>query len=103
MSDTTNQPTEPTEKELQEYRENMKKYYDVQISLLKKQKEYEVLLADIEEARAKRISMNIRIAQMMAPPPERPTEEEMADAQSRMKEAIEEEDKSPKTRNLKKQ
>jgi hypothetical protein len=103
MSDTTNQQTEPTEKELQEYRENMKKYYDVQIGLLKKQKEYEVLLADIEEARAKRISMNIRIAQMMAPPPEKPTEEEMADAQSRMKEAIEEESKSTKTRNLKKQ
>lgn len=103
MSDSTNQPTEPTEKELQEYRENMKKYYDVQISLLKKQKEYEVLLADIEEARGKRIAMNIRIAQMMAGPPEKPTEEQMAEAQARMREAMEQEDDSPKKRNLKKQ
>lgn len=92
MSETTNQRPEPTEKELQEYRENMKKYYDVQIPLLKKQKEYEVLLADIEEARAKRVTMSVRIAQIMAGPPDKPTEQEMAEAQERMREAMNEEE-----------
>lgn len=105
MSETTNQQEEPTEKELQEYRENMKKFYDTQIPFLKKQKEYELLLADIEEARGKRIAMNIRIAQMMAGPPEKPTDEQMAEAQTRMREAMqeEEEENSTKKRHLKKQ
>lgn len=62
--------TEPTEAELKAYRENMKKYYEEQIPLLKKQKEYEGLLADIEESRAKRLTMTVRIAQIMAGPPE---------------------------------
>ena len=116
MSETTNQRPEPTEKELQEYRENMKKFYDTQIPLLKKQKEYEMLLADIEEARAKRVTMSMRIAQVMAGPPEQPTEEQMAEAQTRMREAMqqeeeerlqnteeEEEEVSPRRRQLKKQ
>lgn len=92
MSETTNQRPEPTEKELQEYRENMKKFYDTQIPLLKKQKEYELLLADIEEARAKRVTMSMRIAQIMAGPPEQPTEEQMAEAQAKMQEAMQEEE-----------
>lgn len=115
MSETTNQRPEPTEKELQEYRENMKKFYDSQIPLLKKQKEYEMLLADIEEARAKRITMSMRIAQVMAGPPEQPTEEQMAEAQAKMQEAMQEEEEqrlqnteeeeevSPRRRQLKKQ
>lgn len=115
MSETTNQRPEPTEQELQEYRENMKKFYDSQIPMLKKQKEYEMLLADIEEARAKRVTMNMRIAQIMAGPPEEPTPEQMAEAQARMQQAMQEEqnerlsgqdqseeDSSPKKRQLKK-
>lgn len=114
MSETTNQQPEPTEKDLQEYRENMKKFYDVQIPMLKKQKEYELLLADIEEARAKRITMSMRIAQIMAGPPEKPSEEEMEQARQKMQEAMqeeqdsresetEEEEVSPRRRQLKKQ
>jgi chromosome segregation ATPase len=118
MSEPTNQEErEPTQKELNEYRENMKKFYDTQIPMLKKQKEYESLLADIEEARLKRITMNMRIAQIMAGPPEPPSQEEMDEARERMQEAMqeqeedlkptpetEEEEESPKkVRQLKKQ
>ena len=75
MTQTENLNTEakePTEAELKAYREKMIQYYKEQIPLLKSQKEYEMLLADIEEARAKRITMSVRIAQIMAGPPQEP-------------------------------
>jgi hypothetical protein len=75
MSETNQQDREPTEAELKAYREKMIQYYKEQIPLLKSQKEYETLLADIEEARAKRVTMTMRIAQIMAGPPQ-PKEEE---------------------------
>jgi hypothetical protein len=107
----TNTEREPTEQELQAYRENMKKFYEQQIPFLKKQKEYEVLLADIEEARAKRLTMSVRIAQIMSGPAQEPSEEEKAKAMEAMREAIqndpsseeESDDTSPKPRKLKAQ
>lgn len=68
---------EPTEAELKAYRESMKKFYDEQMPLLKKQNEYEKILADIEESRARRMSFTLRMAQMLAPLPEAPPEGEM--------------------------
>lgn len=71
MSETTNninQDREPTAEEMKTMRANMQAYYKEQLPLVKVQAEYEKLLADIEEARARRISMSVRIAQMMAPP-----------------------------------
>ena len=59
---------EPTAEEIQEMRERMQSYYDNQIPFLEKQLKYENLLADIELARAKRIEMTIRIAQMTMGP-----------------------------------
>jgi len=76
----TNEETvekEPTPEEIQEMRERMQSYYENQIPFLEKQLKYENLLADIELARAKRIEMTIRIAQMTMGPQEeeeQPTE-----------------------------
>jgi hypothetical protein len=64
-----NAPKEPTPAELAEMRQRMKTYYEEQIPFLKVQNDYESLLADIEENRARRINMSIRIAQMVAGPP----------------------------------
>jgi len=67
----TNEETlekEPTAEEIQEMRERMQSYYENQIPFLEKQLKYENLLADIELARAKRIEMTIRIAQMTMGP-----------------------------------
>jgi hypothetical protein len=61
---------EPSPEEIQEMRERMTAYYDNQIPFLEKQLKYETLLADIEMARAKRIEMTIRIAQMTMGPQE---------------------------------
>lgn len=74
---TGDQKQEATPEQIREWRDKMTKYYKEQVPLLRAQKEYEVLLADIEEARARRMTMTIRLAQMMtpeevepAPPPE---------------------------------
>lgn len=64
-----------TPEQLKEMRTSMMKHYEQQIPLLKKQKDYEVLLADIEEARARRMEMTIRLARMMAGPPPSPPQE----------------------------
>lgn len=68
---------EPTPEEIAEMKQRMAKYYEDQIPFLKTQKEYEELLADIEMARARRIEMTIRIAQMtMGPQNEADDEQE---------------------------
>lgn len=59
-----------TEGQLLEIRKRMIKYYQEQNTVLGPQAKYETLLADIEEARARRMQMSIRLAQMMAGPKE---------------------------------
>ena len=81
MAENQNQEQEPqlSDAQMKQMRENMQNFYKQQIPLLKQQCQYEQLLADIEEARAKRLTMSIRIAQMMAGPaqgPEGPKEGE---------------------------
>lgn len=78
MSKEQNQQ-DPEEKEKvlspEEYakmRKNMIDYYKEQLAFLKPQKEYETLLADIEEARARRMAMGIRMAQMASGPEKEP-------------------------------
>jgi len=61
-------------KEVAEMRKNMEDQYRNQMSLLQVQKEYENLLADIEEARYRRVLSTMRISQMLAP--EQPDQEE---------------------------
>ena len=75
MSDTTNNETSIKEEqaspeEMARMRATMIKYYSEQNKLLKVQADYEKHLADIEESRAKRLTMTIRIAQIMAGPQE---------------------------------
>ena len=79
MAEETN--TEATvEKKLtpEQQESNRKKaleFYKKQTELLTDQAEYEKLMADIEQSRAKRMEMIIRQAQM-ANPPEEPEEQE---------------------------
>jgi len=61
-------PKQLSPEELAEKRKIMKKNYQDQISILTLQLDYEKLLADIEQARAKRMEMIIRQAQMSAGP-----------------------------------
>lgn len=77
--ETTNKTTEQDEltpQQIETMRKNMVAYYKEQINTLKLQAEYEKLLADIEESRAKRVMNSIRIAQMMAGPRQEEEEEE---------------------------
>jgi 5-methylthioribose kinase len=71
MSEETAQNTAQkvlTPKELQEKRDQITENFKNQIPLLTAQLEYENLLANIEQARAKRMEMIIRQAQMQAGP-----------------------------------
>lgn len=70
MSVNTNQEQELNQDQVDARKAIMLKFYKDNIPLLKAQYEYEKLMADIEEARARRITMSVRIAQMMAGPQE---------------------------------
>lgn len=97
MAEETVDKKEPTEAELKEYRENMKKFYEGEIPLLKKKREYEILLADIEEARAKSLTMRIRQAQLLNPPGlEEESEEDLREQRGNQEEGPKEEKKNRK-------
>lgn len=79
MSEQTNTPQEEPQlspEQIKKILDTRTKYYKDQLPLLKAQLEYETILADIEESRAKRLTMSIRIAQMMAGPSEDPNQEQ---------------------------
>jgi hypothetical protein len=93
MTNEEIQDKEPTQEEIQEMRERMEAYYIAQIPFLEKQLKYETLLADIEIARARRVEMTIRIAQMTMGPQEEESDKAGSDYDI---------DESPKKRSLKK-
>jgi hypothetical protein len=75
MSEQTNQQTSEEEvkhspEEMARMRSTMLDYYKKQNTVLRAQSEYEKHLADIEESRLKRMTMSIRLAQLMAGPQE---------------------------------
>jgi len=73
--------TEETELSPEEYAEARKKaieHLKKEITYLKVEKEYESLMADVEEAKTRRISMVAQQARFFAPPAEAPPEGEAA-------------------------
>ena len=65
---------ELTPEEIQERKEKLAEYYREQVEFLTTQLEYETLLTDIEEQRAKRINLQAAVASFLSPEEE---EEEM--------------------------
>lgn len=77
MSNTSNpqeENTELTAEEIAAYRADMDKFYEDQLPLIRKQREYEMALADIEESRMRTAIAIIRQAQIKAGPPKEPVE-----------------------------
>jgi hypothetical protein len=71
MSETTNNEKKEvtmTQAEMEQARKNMVKYYTDQMPLIKAQLAYETAIADIEEARARAMTMVIRQVQMKSGP-----------------------------------
>ena len=56
-------------------RQELQSHYTEEVEFLKIQKEYESLLTEIDELRAKRIFNQVRISQLMAGPESEPEEE----------------------------
>lgn len=87
MSEKTNieepnvvEQKEPTIEELKVMRDRMIKYYKEQNAVLVHQNEYEKHMADIEEHRVRRLSMNMRMIQLTTP-----EEEPAAKAERKLK------------------
>jgi len=73
MSEETNTETKveqekPTPEQIEAGRQKALNFYRLQTELLTAQAEYEKVMADIEQSRAKRMEMIIRQAQMQAGP-----------------------------------
>jgi hypothetical protein len=71
-----------TEAEMKQMRAEMSKFYSEEIKFLKKQEEYERLLADIEEHKTRKFTMMQRAAQMFAAAEAAQTEYEEQEKQS---------------------
>lgn len=86
MSEEKVEQEKLTPEQVKAYKENMKKFYEDQIPYLKKVKEYETLLADIEEQRTKRTEMMLRMAHMTTPQEPAMTQEEKEEFEKYRKE-----------------
>lgn len=100
MTEETNKQTEElTPEQLTAQRLKVINYYTAQIDVLKVQAEYEKLLAEIEESRAKRMSMIISQARMSQGPADEEQEQEQdPEAEAKAPEEVQ----APKERKLKK-
>lgn len=79
MSEETNtQERQMTPEEIKKQRELMMQFYKEETPLLKARKEYETLLADVEEARLRRLVAIVRGTNLTNPPeePQQPQEQE---------------------------
>ena len=66
---------ELTPEEIKERKEKLLNYYQEQIEFLNTQLEYETLLTNVEEQRAKRIQMQAAIASFLSPESEEEVED----------------------------
>lgn len=67
---------ELTPEEFAKRKEEMLSYFRDQIPFLNKQKEYQTLLTEIEELRARQVRAQVMIAQILAAPPQHPEHSE---------------------------
>ena len=65
-----------TPEEVKERKEKLAQYYTEQVEFLTVQLQYETLVTDIEEQRAKRLQFQVMVANMLAPDEEEEEVEE---------------------------
>ena len=65
-----------TPEEVKERKEKLTQYYTEQVEFLTVQLQYETLVTDIEEQRAKRLQFQVMVANMLAPDDEEEEVEE---------------------------
>lgn len=73
-----NEELEMSAEEIQQRKEKLNEYYVTEIEFLKVRLEYETLVTQIEEQRAKRIQYQVMVANMLAPESEEEEGEEPA-------------------------
>lgn len=67
---------ELSKEQLTERQKEIHEYYVSQIPFLQTQKEYETLITELEELELRRMMARVRMAQIMAPPPNEPESED---------------------------
>lgn len=75
MSNTENQQLTP--QQIAEYKKATLEFYKERIAVLKYQKEYEILCADIEEAKLRALIAQVKYAQIVTPPSDEDEENEV--------------------------
>lgn len=75
MSNTENQQLTP--QQIAEYKKVTLEFYKERIAVLKYQKEYEILCADIEEAKLRTLIAQVKYAQIVTPPSDEDEENEV--------------------------
>lgn len=68
--------TELSKEQLVERQKEIHEYYTSQIPFLQTQKEYETIVTELEELELRRMMARMRMAQIMAPPPNEPESED---------------------------
>lgn len=68
MSNTENQQLTP--EQIAQFKKATLEFYKERIAVLKYQKEYEILCADIEEAKLRSLIAQVKYAQIVTPPSE---------------------------------
>ena len=69
-----NQQKEMSKEEMAERKAKLTQFYKEQIEFLKIQLEYETLVADVEDQRARAIFAQVKVGQMLATPPKQSEE-----------------------------
>lgn len=74
MDEQPEQQRALTPEEITQRKKEMEEYYDTEIPFLTKQLQYEMIITQLEEARARRCTAQLTIANIMAKAPEEPEE-----------------------------
>jgi hypothetical protein len=70
MTEEKNIQAELSKEQLSERQKEIHEYYTSQVPFLEAQKQYETLITELEELELRRMMARMRMAQLMAPPPD---------------------------------
>ncbi len=72
MEESKEEAQHLTPEQIAERKKELLKYYSEEIPFLEKQREYEMLTAEIDEAHLRKVMVQYKLSQLLAPPPGEP-------------------------------
>ena len=77
MEETLEKEPRLSQQEIENNRQKLMEYYELNIPFLKLQSEYEKLITEIQESKTRRLIAQLQYAQIMSPSQEEETEKKM--------------------------